>query len=152
MAQNIDGYFEDFTEGMSFRSAGRTLTEADIVAFAGLSGDFNPIHVNAPYAESTLFGQRIAHGLLVLSVASGLATGLGFMGDRVEAFLGLEWKFRAPVFIGDTIHVEIRVGSSRAMPRLGGGLVSFDVRVVKQDGSVAQKGEWSLLFKRRPAE
>ena len=150
MSEPMDGYFEDFSEGLTFRTAGRTITEADIVNFAGLSGDFNPIHVNASYAEGTMFGQRIAHGLLVLSIASGLATGLGFMGEKVEAFLGIEWKFRAPVFIGETIHVELKVRETRAMPRLGGGIVTFDARVIKPDGSVAQRGEWSLLFKRRP--
>lgn len=151
MSDSSGGYFEDFAEGQRFRTAGRTIGEADIVRFAGLSGDFNPIHVNASYAATTMFGQRIAHGLLVLSVASGLATGLGFMGEKVEAFMGLEWKFRAPVLIGDTIHVEIAVASTRPMRRLGGGLVGFDVQVVKQDGTTVQKGNWQLLFKSRPA-
>ncbi|MDQ4074783.1 MAG: dehydratase [Chloroflexota bacterium] len=151
MPNSIDGYFEDFTEGMTFTTAARTITEADIVNFAGLSGDFNPIHVNAAYAESTMFGQRIAHGLLVLSVTSGLTTGLGFMGDKVEAFMGLEWKFRAPVFIGDTIHVALAVSRTRASRRLGGGIVFFDIQVVKQDGTVTQKGDWQILFKSRPA-
>jgi 3-hydroxybutyryl-CoA dehydratase len=96
-----------------------------------------------------MFEQRIAHGLLVLSIASGLATQLGFMGDRVEAFMGLEWKFRAPVFIGDTIQVELEVKSLRYMRRLGGGLVNFAIRVNKQDGSNVQRGEWELLFKSR---
>jgi 3-hydroxybutyryl-CoA dehydratase len=150
MSSTMDGYFEDFSTGMTFVTAGRTVTEADIVNFAGLSGDFNPIHTNAAYAAGTGFEQRIAHGLLVLSIASGLATGLGFMGDKVEAFLGLEWKFRAPVFIGDTIHVEVQVEKTRAARRLGGGIVTFDVQVVKQDGARAQKGTWQLLFKRRP--
>lgn len=152
MSSHIEGYFEDFSEGMTFTSAQRTVTEADIVNFAGVSGDFNPIHTSAPYAESTMFGQRIAHGLLVLSIASGLATGLGFMGDRVEAFMGLEWKFRAPLFIGETIHLELRVSNLRPMRRLGGGLVVLDVQVVKQDGTTVQKGSWQLLFKSRPAE
>jgi 3-hydroxybutyryl-CoA dehydratase len=150
MPTTIDGYFEDFAEGMTFHSAGRTITEADIVGFAGLSGDFNPIHTNAAYAAGTMFEQRIAHGLLVLSIASGLATQLGFMGDRVEAFMGLEWKFRAPVFIGDTIQVELEVKSLRYMRRLGGGLVNFAIRVNKQDGSNVQRGDWELLFKSRP--
>ncbi len=150
MAQ-IEGYFEDFQEGILFRTAGRTITEADIVGFAGLSGDFNPIHMDASYAAGTMFGQRIAHGLLVLSIASGLTTGLGFMGDKVQAFMGLEWKFRAPVLIGDTIHVELVVTRTRPMRRLGGGMVYLDVQVIKQDGEMAQKGSWELLFKSRPA-
>jgi 3-hydroxybutyryl-CoA dehydratase len=151
MAQ-IEGYFEDFTAGMTFVTAGRTITEADIVNFAGISGDFNPIHTNAAYAAGTMFGQRIAHGILGLSIASGLATGLGWMGDRVEAFMGMEWKFRAPIFMGDTIRVEIKVTNSRAMSRLGGGIVMMAVEVKKQDDTVVQKGEWQLLFKSRPKE
>ncbi len=143
----IEGYFEEFSVGMSFATAGRTVTEADLVAFAGLSGDFNPVHTNSEYAASTLFGQRIAHGLLVLSIASGLVTGLGFLGEKVEAFRGLEWKFRGPVFIGDTIHVRLAVEKARAIPRLGGGLVIFNVEVLKQDGSVVQDGNWQLVFK-----
>lgn len=148
----IDGYFEDFKEGMTFTTQRRTITESDIVNFAGVSGDWNPIHVDKLHAESTDFGQRIAHGLLVLSVASGLTTNLGFMGDRVKAFLGLEWKFRAPVFIGDTIHVELTVAGLRASRRLGGGIVDFDIKVVKQDGAVAQKGSWHILASSRPQE
>ncbi|MGH2542314.1 MAG: MaoC/PaaZ C-terminal domain-containing protein, partial [Ardenticatenaceae bacterium] len=136
----------------TYVSAGRTITEADIVGFAGVSGDFNPIHVNQDYAESTEYEQRIAHGLLVLSVASGLATGLGFMGDKVMAFMGLDWKFRAPVFIGDTIRVQMTVARTRAVRRLGGGIVFFDAQVLKQDGEVTQKGSWQLLFKFRPSE
>lgn len=149
MSEQHGGFFEDFVEGMSYRTGGRTITETDIVNFAGLSGDFNPIHTDAAYASTTMFQQRIAHGLLGLSMASGLATHLGFMGDKVEAFLGLEWKFRAPIFIGDTIHDEVRVTGLRAMPRLKGGVVTFAVAVVKQDGTTAQRGEWQILFKSR---
>jgi acyl dehydratase len=152
MIPTFQGYFEDFQEGMSFTSAGRTITEADIVNFAGVSGDFNPIHVNRAYAEGTEYAQRIAHGLLVLSVASGLATGLGFMGDKVMAFMGLDWKFRAPVFIGDTIRVQMTVERTRAVRRLGGGIVFFDAQVLKQDDEVTQKGSWQLLFRFRPDE
>ncbi|MGB0385774.1 MAG: MaoC/PaaZ C-terminal domain-containing protein [Ardenticatenaceae bacterium] len=151
MGQEIEGYFEDFSEGMSFVTTGRTITETDIVNFAGISGDFNPVHMNAAYAATTPFEQRIAHGLLGLSVASGLTTGLGFMGDKVEAFMGLEWKFRAPIFIGDTIHSKLTVSKLRRMARLGGGLVNLKVEVIKQDGTTVQRGVWKVLFKSRPA-
>lgn len=137
--------FEQFQIGDTVESAGRTITEADIVAFAALSGDWNPMHVDAEYAKNSMFGQRVAHGLLVLSVASGLAMRLGFMEETVKAFLGLDWKFRSPVFIGDTVRVRAAVKAKRAMPRLGGGIVVFEVQVLKQDGSVAQKGEWEVL-------
>lgn len=146
------GYFEEFEEGMVFETGGRTVTEADIVNFAGLSGDFNPIHTNEVHASQTMFGRRIAHGLLGLSIASGLCTHLGFLGDTVQAFLGLEWKFKAPIFIGDTIKVRVTVSNLRPMRRLGGGVVTFNVDVIKQDDTVVQTGSWQILFKSRPAE
>lgn len=148
----FEGYFEDFSLGQQYVTAGRTITEADIVNFAGLSGDFNPIHVNAAYAADNPFGQRIAHGLLVMSVASGLTTGLGVIGEMVLAFLGIEWKFRAPVLIGDTVHVRISVGQLKLARRMGGGLVTLEVEVVKQDGEVTQKGSWRVLVKSREIE
>jgi 3-hydroxybutyryl-CoA dehydratase len=149
--QHVEGYFEDFQTGTEFVTQGRTITEADVVSFAGLSGDFNQIHINAAYAASTQFGQRIAHGLLVVSIASGLAVQMGVMGDKVEAFRSLEWKFSAPVFIGDTIHCELTIGETKVMKRLGVGSVDFEVRVIKQDGSTVMRGNWLVLLKLRPA-
>ena len=118
-------YFEEFIIGDQTESVGRTITEADVVNFAGLSGDYNLIHTDAEYSKGHLFGQRVAHGLLVLSIASGLAVRLGFMEDTILAFRGLEWKFAAPVFIGDTIRLRVTVEATKPMPRLGGGLVTL---------------------------
>lgn len=143
-------YFEQFEEGMALETQGRTITEADIVAFAGLSGDFNPMHTDATYAVGTQFEQRVAHGLLGLSVASGLAYQLGFMDGTVLAFTGLEWKFRAPIFIGDTIRVRVKITKKREMKAAGGGFVSFDVQVVNQDDKLTQKGEWTILVASQP--
>jgi len=137
--------FEEFQIGDTIESAGRTITEADVVAFAALSGDWNRLHTDAEYAKSTMFGQRVAHGLLVLSVVSGLAMRLGFIEETVKAFMGLEWKFRAPVFIGDTIRMRATVTQKREMRRLGGGIVFFDIVVLKQDDTVVQKGRWEIL-------
>ncbi|NLX09446.1 MAG: dehydratase [Chloroflexi bacterium] len=145
-------YFEEFEEGMELETQGRTITEADIVSFAGLSGDFNPMHTDAAYAAGTQFGQRVSHGLLGLSIASGLSYQLGFLDQTVIAFTGLEWKFRAPILIGDTIRVAVKVTKLREMRAAGGGFVSFDVRVLKQDDSVAQKGEWTILVASKPAD
>ncbi|MGB9592868.1 MAG: MaoC/PaaZ C-terminal domain-containing protein [Anaerolineae bacterium] len=143
-------WFEDFATGQEWTTSGRTVTEADIVAFAGLSGDFNPLHVDAEYARGTPFGERIAHGLLGLAMATGLASRASFMEGSVEAFLSLEWKFRAPVRIGDTIHAVLRVAGTRPMGD-SGGLVMLDVSVVNQRGETAQRGQWTILVKRRPA-
>jgi acyl dehydratase len=141
-------YFEDITEGMSVRSPGRTITEADIVLFSALSGDWNQLHTDAEYAKSTPFGERIAHGLLGLAVASGLASRLGFLEGTVEAFLSLDWKFKAPIRIGDTVHLEASVARKREMPGLG-GVVVFDVTLLNQKGEVVQKGQWTVLVKKK---
>ncbi|MCB0077439.1 MAG: MaoC family dehydratase N-terminal domain-containing protein [Anaerolineales bacterium] len=151
MQGTVAGYFDDFEAGMQFTSLGRTVTEADIVNFAGLSGDFNAIHTDAEVAAAGDFGQRIAHGMLVLSIATGLATQLGVVGDKVRAFLGLEWKFRNPVFIGDTIRVELTVANLREARRMGGGLLTFDVKVLNQKDETTQKGSWTLLLQKRPS-
>lgn len=142
-------YFEDYQVGDSVESAGRTVTEADVVAFAALSGDWNSIHVDAEYAKQGMFGERIAHGLLGLSIASGLAVRLGFMEETVIAFMGLEWKFRAAIKIGDTIRVRADVAEKKMVPRLGGGLVTFNVEVLNQRNEIAQKGTWTMLVKLR---
>src|SRR5512139_2530917 len=97
-------YFEEFNVGDVANTQGRTITEADIVNFAMLSGDWNTIHTDVEYAKQTMFGERIAHGMLGLSIATGLAVQLGFINETVIAFRSIEWKFSAPMKIGDTIH------------------------------------------------
>lgn len=140
-------YFEEFEPGQRVVSAGRTITESDIVAFAGLSGDFNQVHVDAEYSKSALPGQRIAHGLLVLSIASGLVVQTGLMEGTIIVFREItEWKFIKPVFIGDTIHVEVEIKETRPMSRLSGGLVAIELDVKNQHGDRVMKGTWSALF------
>lgn len=145
-------YFEEFQIGDATDSVGRTITEADIVNFAGLSGDYNLIHTDAEYARGQMFGQRVAHGLLVLSVASGLAVRLGFMEDTILAFRGLEWRFAAPVFAGDTIRVRVTVEATKPMARLGGGLVTLKMEVLNQRNEVVNRGTWEVLCRSAPAE
>jgi acyl dehydratase len=142
-------YFEDYEVGQAITSQGRTIGEADIVNFAALSGDWNAIHVDAEAAKQTPFGERIAHGMLVLSVATGLAERLGFMRDTVLAFMELSWQFRSAVKIGDTIKVRATVDQLRPMPRLGGGYVTLKVQVVNQEDQVVQRGTWTILVKHR---
>jgi len=144
-------FFEEFNVGDDVTTAARTVTEADIVAFAGLSGDWNAIHVDAEYARQGMFGERIAHGLLGLSIASGLAVRMGFIEGTVIAFMGLDWKFRAPIKIGDTIRVHAEIAEKKATPRLGGGIITFNVEVLNQRNEITQKGTWSMLVKTKPA-
>ncbi|MCX7669634.1 MAG: MaoC/PaaZ C-terminal domain-containing protein [Anaerolineae bacterium] len=143
-------FFEEFAVGDSVTTAGRTITEADVVGFAALSGDWNSLHTDAEFAKGTLFGQRVAHGLLGLSVASGLSVRTGFIEGTVIAFREIgEWKFSKPIFIGDTIHVRATVTETKAIPRLGGGSVTFNVEVVNQHGQIVQHGTWTMLVKAR---
>ena len=142
-------YFEDFTIGTRLRTAGRTITEADIVTFAGLSGDFNQIHTNAVYAAADTFGKRVAHGLLVQSIATGLAVQSGVIEGTVLAFRELDAKFSLPVYIGDTVHVEIEIVETKPLPRLRGGNVVMKYAVVNQKGEATQRGNWTMLVKSR---
>ncbi len=145
-------YFEEMEEGLEMTSPGRTVTETDIVLFSGLSGDYNQLHTDAEYARDTPFGQRIAHGLLGLSIASGLASRLGFIEGTAIAFMGLDWKFKAPVLIGDTIAVTARILRKRPMRRLGGGVVAISMTVRNQRGETTQEGEWTVLIRSRPQD
>ena len=133
--------------GMEITSQGRTITESDISAFAGLSGDYNQIHTDEVYASASAFGQRVAHGLLVTSIVSGLAVQTGFMEGTVIAFREIsQWKFSNPVFIGDTITVVIKVINTKKMTRLNGGAVTFSLNVYNQNDTVVQRGEWVILL------
>jgi 3-hydroxybutyryl-CoA dehydratase len=143
-------YFEEFEVGYEVVSAARTITEADIVNFAALTGDWTQIHVNAEYSKGTIFGQRVAHGLMGLSYAAGLGARLGFIEETVLLFRGLEWKFSAPIFIGDTIHLRAKVKEKKELKKLGGGNIIFDVRLVNQEGKIVQKGTWEVLMKSKP--
>ena len=143
-------YFDEFESTYTIVSPARTITEHDVCAFAGLSGDYNPLHTDSEFARETPFGERIAHGMLGLSVATGLAARLGFIDGTALAFLGLDWKFRKPILLGDTIHVVVAVTGKKEMPSMGGGIVTFDVRVVNQRDEVVQKGSWNMLVRSRP--
>ncbi len=141
-------YFEEFEVGQSIASLARTVTEADVVAFAALSGDWNLIHTDAEFAAQHPFGQRVAHGLLCLSIASGLANRMGFLEETALAFREIsDWKFSLPVFMGDTIRVRATVVETKPMRRLGGGLVNLKVEILNQDDKVVQRGTWGVLVK-----
>lgn len=145
-------YFEEFHVGFEVTSPARTITETDVVNFAALSGDWNQLHTDVEFAKGTPFGQRIAHGLLVLSIASGLVVRLGVIEGTVEAFRELHWKFRAPVFIGDTVHLVAKVTNTRSYPRLGIGMVTLELKVINQRDELVHQGEWLALVKGLPNE
>ncbi|HEY7912158.1 MAG TPA: MaoC/PaaZ C-terminal domain-containing protein [Blastocatellia bacterium] len=142
-------YYEDFEIGEESRTAGRTITEADIVNFAALTGDWNEIHTNKEYAERGPFKQRIAHGALVFSVATGLSVRLGQTGDTVIAFYGLDrLRFVKPTFIGDTVWVRQKVeGKSERDEK--SGIVTFLNEVFNQREEVVISYVAKVLLRRR---
>lgn len=147
------GYLEDFKVGEKAVSPGRTITEADIVMFAALSGDWTELHTNAEYMKNTFFGQRIAHGMLTLSVASGLGLRTGARTPaEILAFLGMD-KVRliAPVFIGDTIRVESEVIEARpSKSRPGAGILRFKNTVKNQRDEDVASWETAIMVSTRP--
>ena len=144
-------YFEEFETGQTLETAGRTVTESDIVLFAGMSGDFNRIHTDAEFSKGTVFGQRVAHGLLGLSIASGLVVQTGMMEGTIMAFREVStWKFIKPIFIGDTIHVVVEVKDTKAIPRIAGGSIVIELDVRNQDEETVMKGNWTALISSRP--
>jgi acyl dehydratase len=142
--------FEDLQIGDEYTSPGRTVTEADIVIFAGVSGDYNVLHTDAEHMKSSTFGERIAHGLLVLSIQQGLLDRAMPARDD-ERLVGLKWKFRGPVKIGDTIHVRARIAAKKDADKPQWGQVTVERRVVNQLGEVVQEGETEHLISRRLA-
>ncbi|MCB0117726.1 MAG: hypothetical protein KDD72_01755 [Anaerolineales bacterium] len=144
-------YFEEFSVGQIVKTASRTVSEDAIFSFAGLTGDYNQIHTDAEFAKTTPFGQRIAHGLLGLSIATGLIMRTGLLEGTVLAFREIqEWKFVKPTFIGDTIHAVLNVAEMKALPRIGGGSLLAVVEVRNQKDEVLQKGTLNLLVLSKP--
>jgi acyl dehydratase len=137
LAHSLD--FDDLEVGQEWETLGRTVTETDVVWFAGLSGDFNPIHVDHEFARSTPFGRPIAHGVLVLSLSSGLI--LHAPPVRTLAFLEMrDWRFLHPVFLGDTVHVRSQVLHKEPRSRGRRGRVTWERRILNQVGKVVQQG------------
>jgi len=149
---DITKYFDDLNLGEKSSTAARTVTEADIVSFAGLSGDYNPIHVDAAFAENSPFKQRIAHGLLVLSIASGLFTNCELnlsIKNSLIALMEVQCRFLKPVFIGDTIHVEVEIKEKKETSKPDRGIVIMERTVLNQKGDIVQKIEAILMMRRR---
>jgi acyl dehydratase len=143
-------YYEDFNVGDEWWTPRRTITDSDIVQFAGFSGDYNPVHTDEEYAKNTIFGGRILHGPAGFAIACGLEFRLGLKDGTAMAFLGMTWDLKGPIRIGDTIHVYQRVTSKRETKKPGQGIVNFHVALKNQRNEVVQQGEWKIMFLRRP--
>ncbi|GBD35055.1 Bifunctional protein PaaZ [bacterium HR36] len=143
-------YFDDVEVGQEWESPGRTVTEADIVHFAGLSGDFNPIHMDHHFAQTTPFRRPIAHGLLTLSLTSGLSVNCPPM--RTLALVAIkDWQFREPVFIGDTLRVRSKVLVKELRGRGKRGLITWQRQVLNQNNKIVQEGITVTLVEARAA-
>jgi len=142
-------YFEDFVVDSVSTSRSRTVTEADIVNFAGLSGDFVELHMSESYAAKGPFGKRIAHGALVFSISTGLSVQLDQITDTVIAFYGVDkLRFTRPVFIGDTVHIAKKVMSKEPKGK-GRGVVTFETTVLNQHGETVIVYYDKVLMKAR---
>jgi acyl dehydratase len=140
--------FSEFEIGQRFVTPGRTITEADIASFAGLTGDYNPVHSDEEFAKATDFGGRIAHGPMGIGMAFGLASRLDLIDGTVVALLGVNWDFRAPTRAGDTIRAVIDVVEARAVKNPEQGLVELSITLLNQKDTVVQTGAARLLMRR----
>lgn len=144
--------YDEFEIGQVFVTPGRTITESDIAAFAGLTGDYNPVHTDEAFAAATPFGSRVAHGPLGIGIAFGLASRLDLIDGTVVALLGVSWDFRSPMRPGDTIRALIEVIEKRAVKQPEYGLVGLSIRILGQGEALLQEGQARLLMRRvRPA-
>ena len=142
-------YFDDVEVGQEWESCGRTVTETDIVNFAGVSGDFNPIHMDHEFAKGSVFRRPIAHGLLVFSIGSGL--GLNSPAMRTVAFLVVkEWNFRGAIYPGDTVHTRTKILEKTPRGRGRRGEILWYRTIVNQEGKVVQEGQLVTLVECRP--
>lgn len=145
-------FLEDLSAGDTFVSAARTITESDVVAFAGLSGDFNPIHTDVEFAAETPYGQRVVYGLLGLSILTGLLDRTGLFSGSAIAMLGIrDWKFCAPLFIGDTVKFRLTIVDVRRASSGERGVVQRYFELLNQRDEVVQQGHIDIMVRARAA-
>ena len=144
-------FFEDFIEGRSFESASRTVTAADMAAFATLSGDDNAIHRDPAAAAAAGFRAPIAHGALGIAIATGLASTIGLTRGTLLALAGLSWRFRVPIIDGDRVTLHLRVTATKRTSAGDRGLVTLAAELRNQDGVLVQDGEFVELVRTRGA-
>ncbi|MGE3144114.1 MAG: MaoC/PaaZ C-terminal domain-containing protein [Pseudorhodoplanes sp.] len=141
-------YYEDLQVGEKWVTPRRTITEADVVMFAAMTGDHNPIHTDDEFAKTTIYKARLLHGPAGFAIATGLESRLGIKEGTAIAFLGMTWDMRGPIKIGDTIHVKEEVASKRITSK-GQGIVNFKVQLCNQRNEVVQEGEWKVMMVRK---
>jgi len=145
-------YLDELIEGEEYVTPSRTLTETDVVMFAGMTGDYNELHTSEAYMKRTPFGRRLVHGLLALSISHGLLFRTGILEGTAIALLGVDgWQFKVPLFFGDTIRVKVKVAEARpSRSKPDRGVLKLYMEIVNQDDQVVQSGTKTLMMKRKP--
>jgi acyl dehydratase len=141
--------FDEFEVGNTFTSQSRTVTEADVVSFAGISGDFNPLHTDAQFASETPFGERIAHGMLLAAMATGMANWTGVFEGTTIALMEQVIRYRSVTKLGDTVHLELTVTDRKTTSKPDRGVVIFESQILNQRGEVVIEGQWTLMMRRQ---
>jgi acyl dehydratase len=145
-------YFEEFVIGEAFESPGRTITEADVMMFAGLTGDYNQVHTDEEYCKAnSIYKTRIAHGLFGLALVEGLKSRVGLFEGTAVASLEWSWRFKKALFIGDTIKVRWKIAKKRETKKPDRGIIWEQVELVNQHGEVISEGEHIVMMQRKPA-
>lgn len=139
--------FDEFEEGDEFFTQSRTITEADVVNFAGLTGDFNPLHTDEEFMKKSPFKTRIAHGLLSWAIGTGLANQLGIFEGTTIALLSMTSTYKAPVLFGDTIRLRLTVKEMKETSKPGRGIITFSADVLNQDDTVVIDGEYVVMLR-----
>jgi acyl dehydratase len=146
-------YYEDLEVGQVLTSGARTVTETDLVSFSMLSGDWNPIHTDEEFARRTYFGRRVVHGVFGMSLMTGLMDRAGWFGGAVIAMLGIDgWRFKGPIFVGDTLHCEVEILGKRLASSGDRGIVERRMRLINQRDEVVQEGNINLMIRLRPEQ
>lgn len=142
-------FFEEFEIGAKYRSQGRTISESDVNTFAGLSGDFNPLHTDAEFAQTTIFGERIAHGMLTVVISTGMSNWTGIFAGTTIALLEQNIKYTGAVKFGDTVHLEMEVTEKKETSKPDRGVVKISARMLNQKDDVVVDMLWTLMMKRQ---
>ena len=143
-------YFEQFEVGAKYVSQGRTVTEGDVVAFAGLSGDYNPLHTDAKFAATTPFGERIAHGMLTVAMSTGMSNWTGIFAGTTIALVEQNIKYTGAVKFGDTVHLEMEVTEKKETSKPDRGIINIAAKMLNDAEQVVVDMKWTLMMKRKP--
>lgn len=144
--------FDEFEIGARYESQARTITEADVAAFAGLSGDFNPLHTDAEFAKTTPFGERIVHGMLTVAMSTGMSNWTGIFEGTTIALMEQNIQYKAAVKFGDTVHLVMEAIEKRETSKPERGIVKFAAQILNQRDELVVDMVWTLLMKRRAGE